>query len=305
MSSHRHSSLLILAVSLVLALCVPANAQGSVDLISGDRVPLIAQESVDLLSGETVSEELADLISTDQAASAPVPQKATPADDNDWHLGISPYLWFAGVHGNVGARGYTASVHASATDVLSHFNIGLMGAVEARKKRFVAPVDYMWIKLSDDKAFPGVGDLGADSIKAKMTSSILTPKVGYRFADYVKLQADALVGIRYWHLGTNLTLEPSSIQTVTQSANWVDVVAGAKFVMPLSPKAMITVLGDAGGGGASVDYQVAGLLGYKVKPTVTLQAGWRYLDVNYRPNSSFIYDVAQTGLLLGVTFNVK
>jgi hypothetical protein len=32
---------------------------------------------------------------------------------------------------------------------------------------------------------------------------------------------------------------------------------------------------------------------------------WRYLDVNYRPSSSFIYDVAQSGLLLGVTFNLK
>jgi hypothetical protein len=32
---------------------------------------------------------------------------------------------------------------------------------------------------------------------------------------------------------------------------------------------------------------------------------WRYLDVNYRPSSSSIYDVAQSGLLLGVTFNLK
>jgi hypothetical protein len=274
MNWKRKICLLTFVVSL--ALCVPAIAQDS-----------------------------AELSSSDQTGSSATPQTTVPASDDNWHFGISPYLWFAGVHGNVGARGFTASVHASAADVLSHFNIGLMGAVEARKKRFVAPVDYMWIKLSDDKAFPGLGDLGADSLKAKMTSSILTPKVGYRFADRVKLQADALVGIRYWHLGTNLTLEPSGFVSPTQSANWVDVVAGAKFVMPLSPKAMITVLGDAGGGGASVDYQVAGLLGYRVKPTVILQAGWRYLDVNYRPSSSFVYDVAQSGLLLGVTFNVK
>jgi hypothetical protein len=276
MTSRRRICLLTFAGFLALAPCVPA----------------IAQESFDLMS-------------SDQTGSAPAPQKATSAPDDNWHLGISPYLWFAGVHGSVGAHGFTASVHASASDVLSKFNIGLMGAVEARKKRFVAPVDYMWIKLSDDKAFPGIGDLGADSIKAKMTSSILSPKAGYRFVDSEKFQANALVGIRYWHLGTNLSLQPASFTIVSQSANWVDVVAGAKFVMPLSPKAMITVLGDAGGGGASVDYQVAGLLGYRIKPTVILQAGWRYLDVNYRPSSSFVYDVAQSGLLLGVTFNVK
>jgi hypothetical protein len=31
----------------------------------------------------------------------------------------------------------------------------------------------------------------------------------------------------------------------------------------------------------------------------------RYLDVNYRSSSSFIYDVAQSGLFLGVTFILK
>jgi hypothetical protein len=275
MNSHYKTYFLTFAGALVLALCVPA-----------------------------VGQESADLISSDQAAGAASPQKAPASADDNWHLAISPYLWFAGVHGDVGARGYTASVHASAADVLSKFNIGLMGAVEARKKRFLVPVDFMWIKLSDDKALPEISP-NATTIKAKMTSTILSPKVGYRFVDHEKLQADALVGIRYWHTGTNFTLEPIGLGTATQSANWVDVVAGAKFTMPLSPRAVIIITGDGGGGGAKVDYQVVGLLGYKIKPTVMLGAGWRYLDVNYRPSSSFVYDVAQSGLLLGVTFNLK
>jgi len=227
-----------------------------------------------------------------------------PADDKEWHLAVSPYLWFAGAHGTVSALGRTASVHASATDVLSHFNIGLMGTMEARKGRFVLPVDFMWIKLSDDKALPAINAPGATSIKAKTTQTILTPKAGYRLLDGERLKADALVGFRYWHLGQNLSLEPSGVGAY-QSANWVDVVAGAKFTMALSPKAAITVLGDAGGGGANSEYQVAGLLAYKIKPTVSLQGGWRYLDVYYKGGSQFIYDVAQSGLLLGVTFIPK
>ncbi len=227
-----------------------------------------------------------------------------PADDKNWHLAVSPYLWFAGVHGTVGVRGRTASVHASATDVLSHFNIGLMGAMEARKGRFVLPVDFMWVKFSDDKALPGIIAPGATSIKAKITQTILTPKAGYRILDGERLKADALVGFRYWHLGQNLSLEPSGVGAY-QSANWVDVVAGAKFTMALSQKATIAVLGDAGGGGANSEYQVAGLLAYKIKPTVVLEGGWRYLDVYYKGGNQFIYDVAQSGLLLGVTFNLK
>ena len=139
--------------------------------------------------------------------------------------------------------GHTASVHASAGEVLSKFNIGLMVLVEARKKHFLLPVDFMWIKLSDDKALPQIGNPNVTSIKSKMTSTILSPKAGYRFVDHEKLQADALVGIRYWHLGQNLSLQPSGIgQNVSQSANWVDVLGGAKFTMPLSPRAVIIIL---------------------------------------------------------------
>jgi hypothetical protein len=66
-----------------------------------------------------------------------------------------------------------------------------------------------------------------------------------------------------------------------------------------------TVLGDAGAGGANLDYQVLGALGYKLKPRIILQAGWRYLDVNYRPRSTFVYDTVTSGLILGATLNLK
>jgi hypothetical protein len=253
-----------------------------------------------------IGQQAVGMTSQDQTTGSTSAQATNPANDDKWHLAISPYLWFAGVHGTIGARGRSASFHASAGDVLSKLNIGLMGAVEARKRRFVVPVDFMWIKLSDDTAIPLSPFPGLTSIKAKATLTIFTPKVGYRLLDSPKLQTDALVGLRYWHLGENLSFEPSGILgNYSQAANFVDVVAGAKISMALSPKASVTILGDAGAGQANVDYQVAGYLDYRIKPTVLLGVGWRYLDVDYRPSSDFVYDAAQQGLLLGVTFNLK
>ena len=49
----------------------------------------------------------------------------------------------------------------------------------------------------------------------------------------------------------------------------------------------------------------AGVLGYKLKPSIIRQTGCRYLDVNYRPRSTFVYDTVTSGLLLGATFNLK
>jgi hypothetical protein len=86
----------------------------------------------------------------------------------------------------------------------------------------------------------------------------------------------------------------------------VDGVTGAKIEMVLSPKASITVLGDAGAGGAAPDYRIAGLLSLKVKKNLDLVAGWRYLDVHYRNNSRlFLYDTTESGVGLGATFHFK
>jgi hypothetical protein len=235
------------------------------------------------------------------SSNAAAASSATP--DKDWHIAATSYLWFAGLSGTVGVRGFDTSVHASAADVLSHFNIGLMEFVEARKNRFVVPVDFMWIKLSDDKSLPRFPNY---SVKAKVTETLLAPKVGYVLVDQEKVKASGTVGIRYWHLGTTLQLQPQIAgANLYQSANWVDVVGGAKIDVPLSPKASVTIFGDAGAGGANLDYQLGAALNYRIKPKWVLLGGWRYLDVDYRGNNQFLFDAHMSGLVLGVTYVFK
>jgi len=235
---------------------------------------------------------------------APKTDDQDSSSDNTLHVAITPYLWFAGMHGTTGVLGHEASVHVSAGDVLSYVNIGAMGAVEFRYNRVVIPIDFMWIKLSDDKGLPF--DQGPTSVKVKMKQTVFTPKLGYRFIDGKRLKVDAVFGIRYMNLSTNLDLEPNQTYGgFSASANWVDAVAGAKFEALLTPKVVLTVLGDAGGGSARSDYQLAGLLGYRLKKNIILQAGYRYMSVDYRPQSTFVYDMNQSGVVLGATINLK
>jgi len=241
---------------------------------------------------------------SDMSTTLPQP-KETNVNDG-WHVAITPYLWFSGVHGTTGALGREASVHASFSDIFSNTDIGAMGVMEARYKRVLMPVDFMWIKLSDDKALPI--QVVALSIKAEMTETMLTPKIGYRIADGKKVKVDALFGIRYWHVSTDFTLQPVQIiGGISQSANWVDAVAGGRIILALSPKAFMGVAGDAGGGSARSDWQGAGFLGYKISPKWVMLAGYRYLSINYRPNgkAQFVYDVNMPGLVIGATYNIK
>lgn len=225
-----------------------------------------------------------------------------PADQG-WHVDVAPYLWLAGMNGTVGADGQQGSVHLSASDVLSHFDFGLMGAVESRYKRIVIPIDFMWVKLSDKKGLPV--DQEAESVHVQLNEDIFTPKIGYRVIDKPGFKADALIGLRYWHLGTTLNLQPTQVNGgFYGTANWVDAVEGARFEAMLTPKVILTIAGDAGGGGSRLDYQVVGLLGYKLKK-ITLQAGWRYLAIHKAPGGNAFVDLAQTGVILGAVIPLK
>ena len=234
------------------------------------------------------------------------PQAKEANPDDGLHVAIAPYLWFAGVHGTAGARGHDTAVNASFGDVFRYFNIGAMGVVEVRYNRVIMPLDFMWMKLSDDKALP-LNDVGFQSVKAKMTETMLAPKIGYRLADGKRAKVDALFGVRYWHVSTDLTPQPQVGNGFSQSANWVDAVAGGRIQVALGPKAFIAAAGDAGGGSARSDYQAAGFLGFKINRKCVLLGGYRYLNVNYRPNgkAQFVYDVNMPGLMFGVTINVK
>jgi hypothetical protein len=225
--------------------------------------------------------------------------------DQGWHVDVAPYLWFAGIDGTVGAAGRQSSVHVSAGDVLSYFDFGLMGAVETRYNRILIPVDFMWVRLKDNKGLPVGQAVGVQSLNVKVNEYIFTPKIGYRLVSKERFKLDALVGLRYWHVGTTLKLQPTQLGNGFNGSNdWVDAVEGARFQGMLTRKLVLTIAGDAGGGGSRLDYQVVGLLGYKLK-RVTLQGGWRYLVIHKTPTSGSFVDLAQTGVVLGAVIPLK
>ena len=243
-----------------------------------------------------------------EAQSQPQDQTASHAaasagNTDKWELDLSPYLWFAGAHGTVGALGRDASVHTSAGDILSHFNFGIMGASEARFGRFLLNGDLLWIRLSDSSALPFPG-FSATSVDARVGQFVWTSKIGYRLIDKTKIKADANVGARYWHLGQELNLSPSAlVLSFNTSQSWADIVVGGRVEVPLGKKASITALGDVGGWNATakLDYQFAGVLNLKVSQRWTISPGYRYLFVDYRSSRS-IYNMVTSGAVIGVTY---
>jgi hypothetical protein len=257
-----------------------------------------------------------DSVLTDQPtigdpADAPLPQASKSSADDAWHLAVSPYLWFPGVHGTaIGQNGNGVGFRASPSDLLSHFQIGLMGAVEVSHKRIVTSMDIFWIRLEDDTAIPlppAISD-GAIGAKIHATEFFLAPKIGYRVIDQPGIKIDALAGFRFWHFGESLSFNPSVLGlNFNGSQNFVDPIVGGRIQLALSPKIVVNILGDVGGWntGSKLEYQVAGLIGYKIKPALTLQAGYRYLNLDYRGSHPVTFDLTTAGVLFGATLTLK
>jgi len=278
----------ILGIAAAAILALPCGAQVT------QAVPN-TQGSAD--SSTTTPEATADSL-----PDAPVPQSSyNAADSTGWRGTFAFYGWFAGEHGTVGVLGHNAGISVPFSDVFQNLKGVIPIFVEADKGRFVLPIDYLWLKLEGIRGLPFT-DISQTSVNVQLTESIFTPKAGVRVLDAEHFKIDALGGIRYWYINGNLTLEPSGLFS-SRSQNWVDGLGGARFTLPFNDKAAITVSGDAGAGGANIDYQALGLFTYNFTRHFGAGVGWRYLDVNYRPTSrQFVYDTAMSGALGGVYF---
>jgi len=62
------------------------------------------------------------------------------------------------------------------------------------------------------------------------------------------------------------------------------------------------VLGDAGAGGADVDYQVAAAAIYQIKPKWGIGLGYRYIGISYRNSNQAVFDTEQSGITLNLHY---
>jgi hypothetical protein len=301
----RNAALVLTCLSLFYASSLHAQQTGQLD---ASMIPEIGVSSPDSIPTPITVAAAADPAGP-AAPQAGAVQGATGGDDQ-WHLSVSPYLWLPGAHGTLGAFNREAGFKVSPSDLLSHFRLGVLGAVEVRRNRLLTTLDLMYLRLGANNAIPSPPAVQAVSANFTANIFILTPKIGIRLIDQKSIKADFLAGIRYWYFGENVSFSPSVLGlNFSRSQNFVDPLVGGRIEAALTPKVVFTVAGDVGGWGAAsqLEYQVVGLLGYKLKPNMTLQGGYRYLYLDYTKSgpANPVLNVAMSGVVLGVTMNLK
>lgn len=235
------------------------------------------------------------------ATAAPaLAQSSTAAKPGAWQFKATPYLWGAGLDGSVGIGNLPASsVDASFSDLFKVLDIGVMAVFEGRRDRWGFVVDAIYIKLSDTQATPN--QLFGDA-KIEMQQQTYSLAGAYRVLEG-DVAVDVNLGARYWDVNPELELTPGTLpgRSGSRSETWWDGFVGGRVLWIPAEHWHVVGYADIGGGGSEMQWQALAGAGYQFNKTVSIEFGYRYLNVDY-DQDDFVYDIAMAGPYVGVGF---
>jgi hypothetical protein len=212
-----------------------------------------------------------------------------------WEVTVAPYVMGAAIEGDTVVMGQDAPVDVSAKDVFENMDFGFMGMAAARKGDWAVTADAVLVDLGVESQLPP-----ADF---QPTIGVFSLGGARRLTDF----ADVTAGVRWNHLKAVVDLRAPVPAHVEKTRNWVDPVVGVVLRTPRDRRVHGTLIADVGGFGvgSELSWQLFPTVGVQVSKRVSVEAGWRFLDVDYEkddPADRFEYDVLYQGPVVGFTF---
>jgi hypothetical protein len=240
----------------------------------------------------------------DLGYAAPPPEApAVVAVPGGWEVVIAPYLWAAGLSGDVGVGGRTAQIDQSFGDILSDFDIGFMGVTEVRYDRFGIFSDVAYAKLSATDKTPF--QVLANKIHTESTSLMWTLAAEYRIVQQPGASLDVMAGFRLFSLKNSLEFKggPLGGLDASDTETWADPIVGIKGSIDLTARLYLTGWAMGGGFGVSSDsvWDVMAGLGYRFNDRLSMALGYRAAGVDYEKDG-FTYDTVQQGPFSGIVY---
>ena len=227
---------------------------------------------------------------------------ASQADESPWQFSVSPYFWMAGIQGTSGQFNLPpADMKSDFGQIFNELDFAFMGIVEARRGPYSILGDLSYTKTSLKNATPQ----GLLADKVGVTSEAFSALLagGYTVYQSGRDHLDVILGTRVWNVKTTMRFQGGALDGLkrSDSATWVDAVAGLRGNYFLTDKAYMLAWGTIGAGQADLDWDVAAGFGYEVQKNLSLTAGYRMQGVDYSKNG-FVFDVIQKGPILGLTY---
>jgi len=233
--------------------------------------------------------------------------RSSSANSDEWHLEITPYLWLAGIEGNLRVGNELVRVDSSGSDVIKQLDFAFATRLEAQKGRFGIHVDENYVNLGTSGIREGI--IFDTPYDVQPTMNIF--EAGASYTAYAVPSSDAsmpdvfsfevLGGLRHFHMGLELT---AGTNTAEGSRNLVDGYGGIRLKGRPHPKWTLSTKGTIGGGGSNFAWTANGLVDYQFCRSMSISGGYQVLDMDADDASNAVgFDGRLKGLFMGFTFH--
>jgi outer membrane protein OmpA-like peptidoglycan-associated protein len=220
------------------------------------------------------------------------------AADKEWNFELTPYLWGAGIDGDIVVRGQTADVDVSFSDIFDQMELGGGLLMRAERNHWVlwTQVDYMATSTSELDDPPENGRLDVDS-------TMLTAGFGRNFeSSNGRRSVDVLLGLRYMELET--TAQFATLGTFRGKRDFTDPVIIVRPSLQISDRWRFNPTFSYGTGGDSEStYELQPQVQYQATDRMALRFGYRklYYDIENDVNGNS-FDGSFNGPFIGFGF---
>lgn len=256
---------------------------------------------------------LAGLVCASAASAADIayepPPETLPPPAKEWTFTIAPYLWAAGLEGDVGLSGrQPVGVDMSFGDIFDNLRFGGMVVSELHNDTWGLFGDLVYVSTVANQSITRTVNDAPATLSARVeTHSFTGTLMGeYRALSTERATIDVMAGGRIWNVDNDISVSLASDGSEVadfsggDSATWVDPMIGAKMRINTNSPWYFTAWGMIGGfgAGADLDWDLLAGVGYQWNERFAMVGGYRALGVDYE-DDGFVYDIVQQGPFLG------
>jgi hypothetical protein len=221
---------------------------------------------------------------------------ASPAAAQGWDWSFTPYLWAAGIEGDIALGPYGRDVNVEFSELVDVLAGAALVHVEAENDGHVLFGDLVWLGLEPEDEIATIGGVA----EAEFDTAII--ELGYaRDRDPFGLE----LGLRYWDF--EIEIDPALLPAVSRSDSWTDAFVGFRRTRDLGQDWALTTRANIGAGGADLTIGFQMDFARALAGGNAFVGGLKLLDIDYEEESvggiPFVLDTTFFGATIGFKFD--
>jgi hypothetical protein len=218
------------------------------------------------------------------------------ASAQGWEWNVTPYLWAAGIEGDIALGPVGREVDVEFADIVDVLAGAALLHVEGGNDGHVVFGDLVWLALEPEDEVATIGGVA----EAELDSTIV--ELGYaRPRDGIGIE----LGLRYWDF--EMEIDPALIADIERNDSWTDLFVGIRNTRELGQNWSLTTRANVGAGGADLTFGFQMDFARELSGGNAVVAGFKLLDIDHDEESvggiAFVLDTTFFGGTIGFMFD--